>query len=136
MLLVGGPTSDWDHWLERIPDRLRGTEVWGLRQVIRMFLQVPDSLEGASRTPNNRWGPSRVLRDRPGPVQSSPRDEFCFEFALGKGYEDLEPIQELSLGVLFFGWIVCIISIDGIFTRTIMEHQSSLLPYTLAWECV
>jgi hypothetical protein len=30
---------------------------WGFHQVIPMFLKVPDSLEGASRTPNNSLQP-------------------------------------------------------------------------------
>ena len=35
---------------------------WGFHQVIPMFLKVPYSLEGASRTPNNSLEP----RERPG----------------------------------------------------------------------
>ena len=30
MLLVRGPISDWDHWLDKIPERLRGAEVLGV----------------------------------------------------------------------------------------------------------
>ena len=30
MLLVQGPVSDSDHWLDKIPERLRGAEVLGV----------------------------------------------------------------------------------------------------------
>ena len=60
MLLVRGPISDSDHWLDKILERLRGAEVLGFHQVIPMFLKVPDSLNGASRTPNNSLEPTRT----------------------------------------------------------------------------
>ncbi len=49
-------SSDSDHWLDKIPERLRGAEVLGFHQDTPMFLKVADCLDGASRTPNNSGG--------------------------------------------------------------------------------
>jgi hypothetical protein len=48
MLLLRGPISDSDHWLDKIPDRLRGAEILRVPPSHADVPEGPDSLEGAS----------------------------------------------------------------------------------------
>lgn len=61
--VISSASSDSDHWLDKIPERLRGAEVLGCHQVTPMFLKVPDCLDGASRMPNNELGPTWPAHD-------------------------------------------------------------------------